>query len=166
MKVITPTKKEVSRAAVVCVSAGTGFATSRAANAFYPKEKMQSALAKILTSGILVMSVAAVSGKTTTAAATRSALGAAAGEKLISGISDVIVDQEVLKAEADDNELKKFGLRALDIETSCGCNTAEATAEAASRRGFVLPALNYASTQQAVRDLNIVDAAPTVATFS
>jgi len=141
MKVKTPTKKTIAQTAVKGVGTTVGVAVGRGVNAYYPRDKKTSGIAKIGTALATLALVSSVSGNDHLTQGLCSTGVGFAGEKLISGVSDILQDQKVLVPSAEDSEAKKFALRALDIDTNCGCGTSEASG---TKNRLILPSLNYA----------------------
>ncbi len=140
MKLQTPNKKSATQALVMGASTGIGVALGRGSNEFYPASKQTSGIAKIATSFAMMALLASVKGDDHLSAAIKGGTAGIAGEKLIGGISDLLVDQKVIETTANDNDAKKFLLRALDVK-DCGCSSTNSTT---NTKRLILPSLNYA----------------------
>ncbi|PSG90883.1 hypothetical protein [Aurantibacter aestuarii] len=133
---------------VMVGSAGAGFATGRGVNAMYPEKKQTSGLAKIATFALAVAVVASVKGDDMASKAIKGFAGGFGGEKLLSGVSDLMEDNAMLSPKADDDEATKFAQRALGMPTYVGT---EPPREPAEVKRLVFPALNQAHQEEIIQ---------------
>jgi hypothetical protein len=144
MKVSSPNKKAITQNAVMGVGAGAGIGLARIANQYFPEKKQTSGIAKIAVAVALMAGASAIASNDVVSNATKGVLAGASGEKLVSGVADLLADSDFAKHEKDaDGKEIKDGFKET-IHTALGMNGAQSCGCANSSNRYVaLPALNF-----------------------
>ena len=150
MKVSSPNKKAITQTAVMGVGAGLGIGAGRIANGYFPKEKQTSGIAKIAVAAALVYGAAAIGSNDMVSNAGKGLLAGAAGEKLVSGVADLLDGSSIAVVSDTDPEATKLAQTALGLRgADCGCT---------STPYVQMPALNF--TPRREQPIDMVETAP------
>ncbi|PHS04408.1 MAG: hypothetical protein COA88_13550 [Kordia sp.] len=158
MKFKKPNTKTATNALALGGGAVVGGSLSKGMNSYLPADGNAKMLSKLGVAAVAFIAVAAISSDDLGSTALKGGLLGVGAEKAIGAIQDYAATTSLATEDSTDKPLLQFAQESLGLRcpvSTCGC-TAVPTSGGAAPIPTIYPALNFASAQREIINMNEV----------